>query len=176
MHAQYSIANLIMFNKSSIIAATSAAIASACLLMCVESATAQSAPIQDKTTYVGPSIGFGSGVTVYGVNGKFKVADSISVRPFVQFGSVSGINITYYGASATYDFSLPQSEFQPYAGVGYLGATASASFAGTSVSASTSGIYFEVGSDYNISDSIALNANYKFRDSGYFSLGGGYRF
>lgn len=160
-----------MFDKSSIFAATSAAIASACVLMCAGSVTAQ-----EKTTYVGPSIGFGSGVTVFGVNGKFKVADSISVRPFVQFGSVSSVSITYYGASATYDFSFPQSEFQPYAGVGFLGATASASFAGTSVSASTSGLYFEVGTDYNISDTIALNANYKFRDGGYLSLGGGYRF
>ncbi len=49
-------------------------------------------------------------------------------------------------------------------GIGYLGVTGSASFQGVTYSATDSGVYFEVGSDYNITDSIALNANYKSKD------------
>jgi opacity protein-like surface antigen len=163
-----------MSSKKSIFAVASLLTVSCVLL------SAGGASAQEKTTYVGPSIGFSNGTTLYGVNAKFKVADSISVRPFVQFASRSvgpvSATLTFYGASATYDFSLPSTQFAPYAGIGYLGATASASFQGASASASDSSIYFEAGSDYNISDSIALNANYKFKDNGFFSFGGAYRF
>jgi Outer membrane protein beta-barrel domain len=164
-----------MIYKSSILAVISS-MATAAIVMC----SVSSVSAQEKTSYVGPSIGFGSGDAVYGVNAKFKVADDISVRPFIQFGnrSAGSVNatLTLYGASASYDFTLPQSEFKPYAGVGYIGATASVSVPGANFSGSSSGIYFEVGSDYNISDTIALNANYKFRDGGYLSVGGAYRF
>ena len=169
-----------MFHKSSIFTATSAAIVSACLLLGVGSATAQ-----EKTSYVGPSIGINnSGNILYGVNAKFKVADSISVRPYIQFLSKSfgdGFNAsaTYYGVSATYDFSIPQSNFQPYAGIGYFGTnlSGSGSVGSTASTSVDSGIYLELGSDYNISDVIALNVNYKSRNGGgYFSFGGAYRF
>jgi opacity protein-like surface antigen len=164
-----------MFSKFSIFTAASCLVTASCVLGSASGATAQ-----EKTTYVGPSIGFSNGTTLYGVNAKFKVADNISVRPFVQFSSRSfgaaNVTVTFYGASATYDFSLPSTQFAPYAGIGYLGATASASFQGQSASASDSSIYFEAGSDYNITDSIALNANYKFKDNGFFSFGGAYRF
>ncbi|WP_310481848.1 outer membrane beta-barrel protein [Chamaesiphon sp. VAR_48_metabat_403] len=163
-----------MSSKKSIFAVASLLTASCVLL------SAGGASAQEKTSYVGPSIGFSNGTTLFGINAKIKVADSISVRPFVQFGSrsigpVNG-NVTFYGASATYDFSLPSTQFAPYAGVGYLGATASVSFQGQSASGSDSSIYFEVGSDYNVTDSIAINANYKFKDNGFFSVGGAYRF
>ncbi len=166
---------LVMTRKSSILA-----VASSLGMAAVVMFSGGSVSAQEKTSYVGPSIGFGSGNTVYGINAKFKVADDISVRPFIQFGNRSegpvSASLTLYGASATYDFNLPQSEFKPYAGVGFLGATASVSVPGASVSGTGSGIYLEVGSDYNISDTIALNANYKFRDGGYLSVGGAYRF
>ena len=161
-----------MTRKFSILATVSSSLTAALLLSSVSSAIAQ-----EKTSYVGPSIGFSGGETLYGINGKVKVADSISIRPFLQFSSRDygpvNASITLYGAAATYDFSLPSSGFNPYAGIGYLGATGSASFQGITYSATDSGVYFEVGSDYSISDSIALNANYKFKDSGYFSFGGG---
>ncbi len=143
---------------------------------------AQAAPdsSSSKKNYVGPTIGFGNNITVYGVTSKFAVSDNISVRPFFQFGSGSSgpvsANVTLFGTTATYDFSLPQSDFSPYAGIGYLSASATVSVPGASFSGTGSGIYFEVGSDYNVSDSIAINANYKFRDGGYLSIGGGYRF
>ena len=164
-----------MSSKKSIFAVASCLLTASCVLLSAGGASAQ-----EKTSYVGPSIGFSNGTTLFGINAKVKVADSISIRPFVQFGSRSvgpvSATVTFYGASATYDFSLPSTQFAPYAGVGYLGATASASFQGSSASASDSSIYFEVGSDYNITDSIAVNANYKFKDNGFLSIGGAYRF
>ncbi len=143
---------------------------------------AQAAPdsSSSKKNYVGPIIGFGNNITVYGVTSKFAVSDNISVRPFFQFGTgssgpVTG-SISLFGATATYDFGFPQSEFSPYAGIGYLSGSVTASVPGTTISGTGSGIYFEVGTDYNVSDSIVVNANYKFRDGGYLSIGGGYRF
>ncbi len=167
--------DLVMFRKFSILAAASSVCTAALVLLSVGGAIAQ-----EKTTYVGPSIGFSNGTTLYGINAKFKVADSISVRPFVQFANRSygpvSASLTFYGASASYDFNIPSSDFNPYAGIGYLGATGSASYQGITYSATDSGVYFEIGTDYNISDTIALNANYKFKDNGYFSFGGAYRF
>ena len=167
--------DLVMSRKSSVLAASASVCTTALVLLAAGGAIAQ-----EKTSYVGPSIGFSSGETLYGVNAKVKVSDNISVRPFLQFASRSygpvSASITFYGASASYDFSLPRSDFNPYAGLGYLGATGSVSYQGTTYSATDSGIYFEIGTDYNISDTIALNANYKFKDSGYFSFGGAYRF
>jgi Outer membrane protein beta-barrel domain len=168
--------DLDMSRKSSILATAAAVCTAALVLLSAGGATAQ-----EKTTYVGPSIGFSNGDTFYGVNAKFKISDNISVRPFVQFASRSfgpvSASLTVAGASASYDFSLPSSDFNPYAGLGYLSSTGSASYQGITYSApGGSGIYFEVGTDYNISDIIALNANYKFRDGGYFSFGGAYRF
>ncbi|WP_373542172.1 outer membrane beta-barrel protein [Chamaesiphon sp.] len=163
-----------MSHKISILAAA-AAVSTAALVLLAGGAIAQ-----EKTSYVGPSIGFSDGDTLYGVNAKFKVSDNISVRPFIQFANRSvgpvSASVTLYGASASYDFSLPSTDFSPYAGIGYLAATGSASFQGITYSATDSGIYFEVGTDYNISETIALNANYKFKDDGYFSFGGAYRF
>jgi hypothetical protein len=163
----------VMFYKSSIFAAASSLLTAALVLVSVGGAIAA----DEKTSYVGPSIGFSNGTTLYGINAKIKVADSISVRPFIQFGSISAgpvsATLTNYGASATYDFSLPDAGFNPYLGVGVLGSSVSV---GNFGSASGSGIYFEAGADYNASESIVINANYKFRDSGYLSIGGGYRF
>jgi opacity protein-like surface antigen len=165
-----------MSSKFSIFTAASCLLAASCVLV-----SAGGVHAQEKTTYVGLSLSSISGTTFYGVNSKFKIADSISARPFIQFASASSGSTTatlaLYGASATYDFSLPSTQFAPYAGVGYAGASVSVSGPNGSGSANLgSGIYFEAGTDYNITDSIALNANYKFKDNGYFSFGGAYRF
>lgn len=130
-----------------------------------------------KKNYVGPTISLGSGATLFGVNSKFGATDNISVRPFFQFASVDGASVSFYGASATYDFVSPQSTmFTPYAGLGYIGVTVSAG----SFSGSGSGLYGEVGADYNASDSIVLNTSYRSILSagggGYFSIGGGLKF
>jgi opacity protein-like surface antigen len=146
----------------------------------VLSATSAMAQPSNKN-YIGPSIGFGSAgggsTTLFGVNSKFGVADSISVRPYVQFGSVAGIGITSYGATATYDFNIPQSDFAPYAGIGYGGVSASAG--GQSVSGG--GLALEFGADYHVNDSVALNASYRILNisggsASTFNIGGGFKF
>jgi hypothetical protein len=138
-----------------------------------ENATAQDA----KKNNIGPSIGFANGVTFFGVNSKFGVSDNVSVRPYVQFGSVAGVSLTNYGATATYDFSIPKTDFAPYAGIGFGGLTGSAGGS----SGSTSGLIVELGSDYNASDSFVLNANYRILTNGngngsIFNIGGGLKF
>jgi opacity protein-like surface antigen len=134
---------------------------------------------EETKNYVGPTIGFPNGGTLFGVTSKFGIADNISARPFVQFASLSYTggsgSLTVYGASATYDFNIPKSGFTPYAGIGIVGATVSVSGAGYSGSGSGSGLYFEGGADYTVSDSIVLNANYR-SNIGYLSIGAGYQF
>jgi opacity protein-like surface antigen len=138
-----------------------------------------------KANYVGVSLGFGDVGTLYGINSKFGISDSISLRPFVQFGSrtvsngfaSANLSLTAFGASATYDLNIPNSEFRPYAGIGYASISGTVSAGGQSFSGGSSGIYGEVGSDYNLSESIVVNANYKFLSGGgFFNIGGGFRF
>jgi Outer membrane protein beta-barrel domain len=135
-----------------------------------------SAQSSEKKNYIGPQVNFFNGATGFGATSRFGVADNISVRPFVSFASAGSANVTFYGAAATYDFNLDtpgqSSGFAPYAGIGYVGATATAG----GFSGSASSVYFELGSDYNVSDNIALNANYRFKDGGFFSIGGGLKF
>jgi hypothetical protein len=142
--------------------------------------------------YVGVTLQSTSGLTLYGVQGRVGVADNISVRPFVTFGSRTdrqnilgtpvsvNTSVSYYGASLTYDLSLPDSPLNAYAGLGYVGASAtvSGSTGNTSlgsVSGADSGTYVEVGADYQIGGNIILNANYK-TNSSVFGITAGYSF
>jgi opacity protein-like surface antigen len=163
-----------MSYKSYISAASASLLAAALMLV-----SATGAMAGEEKSYVGPTIGLGGG-TVFGVTSKFPVADSISARPFIQFGSQSFIggsaSLALYGASATYDFKLPGSGFVPYAGIGILAATVSVSGSGYTGSASGTGLYFDLGTDYAVSDSIVLNASYRSNIGGYFSIGAGYQF
>jgi opacity protein-like surface antigen len=124
---------------------------------------------QSKDSYIGPTILFGSGDTVFGANGKFGIAESISIRPIIAFGS----GATAFGASATYDFNLPgqsSTKFEPFAGIGFLTATG----------AGGSGIaYAQLGTDFGVSDNIVLNADLKIPLSGggtFFGIGAGFKF
>jgi Opacity family porin protein len=156
-----------MFYKSLVLTLTSSLLTAAFALVSMNGAAAG-----DKN-YVGATIGLPGGGTLFGVNSKFGIADSISARPFVQFLSSGGATLSIYGVSGTYDFKLPQSDLTPYAGVGVAGASISGGGATVNVG---SGVYFEAGADYNFSDSFVANANYKFNSLGYLSIGAGYRF
>jgi opacity protein-like surface antigen len=123
----------------------------------------------EEKSYVGPIISPGFGATLFGVAAKFPVAENISARPFFQFASQGGASLSYYGASATYDFKIPNSEFKPYAGLGFAGV----SLSGGGFAGAASGLIFDIGTDYAISDSIVLNAAYR---GGLFSIGAGYQF
>ena len=124
---------------------------------------------QSKDSYIGPTILFGGGSSILGVNGKFGVAESVSIRPVIGFAS----GTTLFGASATYDFNLPgqsSTKFEPFAGIGFLSATG----------AGGSGIaYAQLGTDFGVSDNIVLNADLKIPLSGggtFFGIGAGFKF
>jgi hypothetical protein len=51
---------------------------------------------------IGPSLEFGNGQTVFGIDSKFGIRDNLSLRPFIYFPS-GGTN---FGTALTYDFNL----------------------------------------------------------------------
>jgi opacity protein-like surface antigen len=155
-----------MFYKSLVLTLTSSLLTAAFALVSINGAEA------GEKNYVGATLGLPGGGTLFGVNSKFGVADSISARPFAQFSSSGPVTLSVYGVSGTYDFKIPDSDLTPYAGIGVAGASVSGFGATYSVG---SGLYLEAGADYNISDNFVANANYK-TNLGYFSIGAGYRF
>jgi hypothetical protein len=123
---------------------------------------------QNRKNYVAPSISFGDS-TAIGATSKFGLAGNISARPFLILGS----GASSYGASLTYDLNLDTGEgqsygFTPYGGVGLIGAS--------SFGNSGTGIYFEIGADYNASESLVINANHRFNGGGFTSVGAGFKF
>jgi hypothetical protein len=104
--------------------------------------------------YVGPAVYNFGGI---GAIGKFGVADNISVRPFGYFSSTLGVNYTAYGATATYDYKIPASDFTVYGGAGFAGFSASAN--GTTIAGIANGVTFTLGADYQINDTFVVNAN-----------------
>jgi opacity protein-like surface antigen len=136
---------------------------------------------EGKRNQITPVVSFINGATLYGVSSKIGLTENISVRPFIQFGnspanSLANVpaNAVFFGSSATYNFNGSNSGINPYvgAGVGSLSLTNSQNSADT---ASISDLYWEAGIDYNASDSIVINANYR-GGRGYLSFGAGYRF
>ncbi|WP_373547798.1 hypothetical protein [Chamaesiphon sp.] len=51
---------------------------------------------------VGPSVEFGNGQTVFGIDSKFGISDNLSLRPFVYFPNGG----TKFGTGLTYDINL----------------------------------------------------------------------
>jgi hypothetical protein len=51
---------------------------------------------------IGPSVEFGNGQTVFGVDSKFGIRENLSLRPFIYFPN-GGTN---FGTALTYDFNL----------------------------------------------------------------------
>ena len=96
--------------------------------------------------YVAPSVSFGGGSSVFGIDSKFGIADNVSLRPFVTFPSGG----TEFGSSITYDFDLRQASFPvtPFIGLG-LGIE-------TGNSNNTTTGFAQIGADLNVSDSVAL--------------------
>jgi opacity protein-like surface antigen len=127
-----------------------------------------------KKNYVGGGATFVGNTTGFGITSKIGVADNISVRPFVSIlGSSNNVTAYLGGVSATYDFNIPNSDFSPYAGVGYgvLGITNGID------TVSDGSVYAEAGADYNVANSVVVNGNYRLiRGDGAFSIGAGYRF
>ncbi len=95
---------------------------------------------------IGPSVTFGGGSSVLGIDGKIGVADHIAVRPFVTFPSGG----TSYGASLTYDWDLRQSpvSITPFIGLG-------AEFQSVNQTTETTG-FAQVGADLDVNESLSL--------------------
>jgi hypothetical protein len=132
----------------------------------------QPANAQTGNSVVGPSVAFGSGSTVFGIDSKFGVTDSISVRPAIYFGSGN----TLFGSAVTYDFKLPST-----------GANAITPFVGGSLlfgSNSGSSSVFSIlgGADFDVSESIQLKGalNIPISNNGngstFVTIGAGFKF
>jgi hypothetical protein len=152
--------------KFSILAVTSSILSAALMVLSIGSASA----VEENFNYIGPSITFTNGSTLYGVTTNFRVVENVSVRPFIQFANSSTSSVTVYGGSVTYNFSIPKSGLVPYLGGGLAEVNT------TGNSSGRGGWYFEGGVDYNATDNISINANYKTGKEGLVNIGAGYRF
>jgi hypothetical protein len=129
-------------------------------------ATPATAGESARKSYVGPTITSVYGITGFGVNSRFGIADNISARPFAIFFSENGASATVFGSYLTYDYNFPSSDWTISGGIGF--ATGSGS---NGRQASTFGL--TIGADYRISDSITLNAR---GASNEVTLGAGFNF
>ena len=136
-------------------------------------APAQASELTSSPTknYVGPSVALNSGLTGFGVVGKFGVAENISIRPFANFYGANGVTLAVYGASATYDYNFPNSNITAYGGLGFAGGTISGG--GQTYSGLANGVTFTLGADYHVSDSITVNVNSNLTG---LNIGAGYSF
>ncbi len=120
--------------------------------------------------YIGPSVSFGGGSSVFGIDSKIGIADNFALRPFVTFPSGG----TQYGTSLTYDWDLRQAALPitPFVGLGLNFRS------GNGTNTNTNG-FAQVGADFNVSDSFALLGAIAIPFNGgdtSFTLGSGVRF
>jgi opacity protein-like surface antigen len=153
--------------KSSILAATFSILTSASILLSIGTATAA----EDNQNYIAPSFGLVNNRAIYGINTKFRIGDSISLRPFIKFyNSSEGGSSALYGTSATYNFISPNSRLIPYIGLGVAEVTTA------QPSSNKGGFYLAGGVDYNATDNLVINADYVQGTNGLLTIGAGYRF
>jgi hypothetical protein len=102
---------------------------------------------------IGPSLGIGNGQTAIGIDSKFGVSDSLSIRPFVYFPRGG----TIFGSGLTYDFNLSNSgnkvQITPFIG----GTVAVGS--GNNGGPSQTTVGFTGGADFAVTDSVELKAS-----------------
>jgi hypothetical protein len=97
---------------------------------------------------IGPSLLFGNGNTAFGIDTKFGVNESLSLRPFIYFPSGG----TVFGSGLTYDFNLRNSgnqvQITPFLG----GFVAVPSGGGNTV------VGFQGGADFDVTNQVQLKA------------------
>ncbi len=102
---------------------------------------------------IGPSVLIGNGSTNIGVDSKFGVNESLSIRPYIYFPSGG----TLFGSSLTYDFNLTNTgnkvQITPYLG----GSVEIANANNGGGSATTVG--FVGGADFDVTEAIQLKAS-----------------
>lgn len=128
------------------------------------------ATAQTGQSVVGPSVAFGQGNTVFGIDSKFGVAESVSIRPAIYFNSGN----TLFGSAITYDFNLPgggANKITPFVG-GSL-------FFGSN-SGNSSNFNILGGADFDVSDTIQLKGavNVPISSGGgtFVTIGAGFKF
>jgi len=96
--------------------------------------------------YIAPSVTFGGGSSVFGIDSKFGIADNVSLRPYVAFPSGN----TQFGTSITYDWDLRRASvpITPFVGLGLNLETGGSN--------NTTTGFAQLGADLNVSDSVAL--------------------
>lgn len=105
-----------------------------------------------KTNQVGPSLSFGGGTTVFGVDSRFPISSVFSLRPSVRFPSGGFV----VGSSVTYDFPNWGSDLglAPYAGAGFNVYTGDNNRSGSNFVGYAIG-----GADYALSDQFNLTGS-----------------
>jgi hypothetical protein len=121
---------------------------------------------------LGPSVRLGNGNSIFSIDGKFGIANNLSLRPYVAFPS-GGTN---FGTSLTYDFDIRRTPITPFIGAGIDIGTANI----PGSSSSTTG-FAQIGADFNVSRDFALlgSVNIPFnsnRNNTNITLGAGLRF
>jgi hypothetical protein len=128
---------------------------------------------QTKPNQIGPSLSFGGGESVFGVDARFPVSQNISIRPNVRFPG-GGVAL---GAAATYDFNSnwTVAGLEPYVGAGLNLYTGDNSNNGANLVGYAIG-----GADYALSNQFNLTGSLNIPfTSGYstnISLGIGYKY
>ena len=131
------------------------------------------AQAQPKPSQIGPSVSFGGGKSVFGLDARFPVSQNISIRPNLRFPS-GGVVL---GTSATYDFATygMNGQLEPYVGAGLNIYTGDNNNNGANVTGYAIG-----GADYALSDQFTLKGSVAIPfKSEYFTditLGVGYKF
>jgi hypothetical protein len=143
---------------------------------CLATAASASEPTTDN--FIGPTVTFGSGQTIVGVGGKFKITDQISVRPSYSFANLAGAGVTVAGGSATYELDVQNPQVQPFVGIGVNVYTVNTG----NTSSSSTAAFAQAGVDLKMGQSLAVTADVKVPlDAAaplgtVVSIGGGYRF
>jgi hypothetical protein len=147
---------------------------------CLVAAASAAEPTNNNTNdnFIGPTVTFGSGQTIIGVGGKFKITDQISVRPSYSFANLAGAGVTVAGGSATYEIEMNNPQLQPFVGVGVNVYTVNTG----NTSSSTTAAFAQAGVDVKMGQSVAITGDVKVPlDAAaplgtVVSIGGGYRF
>ncbi|MCY7368439.1 MAG: hypothetical protein LH474_09835 [Chamaesiphon sp.] len=127
---------------------------------------------QTKPSQIGPSLSFGGGTTVFGIDSRFPVSQNLSIRPSVRFPT-GGVVV---GAAATYDFMTNGDDrLEPYVGAGLNIYTGDNNNSGANLTGYAIG-----GVDYGLTDRFTLKGSviipFKSEYSTDIAIGVGYKF
>jgi hypothetical protein len=141
-------------------------------ILSVATLTVDSVQAQTKPSQIAPSLSFGGGKSVFGVDSRFPLSQNLSLRPNVRFPT-GGVVV---GTSVTYDFdNYGDYRLEPYVGAGLNLYTGDNNNSGANVAG-----YLTGGVDYLLNDQFVLKGGltipFKSEYSTDITLGVGYKF